>query len=83
MCICVCCAVLTLFPVVLLLLQQCMTYVRSAYGGREDASMKTSDLIESKILRTGAGADVDEVSNAVVVVHRWCKPPMGVGYFPT
>jgi hypothetical protein len=56
------CAVLISLPVVCLLLQQCMAYLRSAYGGREDASMKTMDLQPSKILSTGAGADVDEVS---------------------
>lgn len=42
--------------------QQCMTYVRSAYGTREDAHMKAESLMPCKILgATGAVSDVDEV----------------------
>lgn len=39
-----------------------MAYQRSAYGGREDAYMKTESLMPSRILApTGAATDLDEV----------------------
>lgn len=46
-------------------LQQCMTYVRSMYGTKDDAHMKAESLMPSKILgATAAGADVDEVRHS-------------------